>query len=108
MQRSDFATLRPFGRMTHAHAHGPRMGLCSPMPTVTVRYFAALREARGAEHECIEIAAGTTSEQLYRQLFSGRLAELPVGHAINASYAAPSTVLDDGDEVVFLPPLGGG
>lgn len=78
------------------------------MPTVTVLFFAALREARGRDEEAMDIPEGTTCAALYRQLFPGRLSDLPVSYARNQAHTSGDTVLADGDEVAFLPPLGGG
>lgn len=78
------------------------------MPTVTVRYFAQLREARGVEVERVEIPAGTTAAALYARLFPGPLAALPVGFARNHALCRRDEPLADGDEVAFLPPVGGG
>lgn len=79
------------------------------MPTVTVRYFAVLRERKGCDTERIDVADGTTVEALYRTLFPpGPDGTLPVAYARNLEYAAPDTIVTDGDEVAFLPPLGGG
>ena len=33
---------------------------------------------------------------------------LPVAHARNGAYASPADTAEDGDEIAFLPPLGGG
>ena len=78
------------------------------MPVV-VRYFAALREQKGREVESVELVDGETAEGLYARLVpdDGR-GRLPVLYAVNHSYAAPTQALRDGDEVAFLPPLGGG
>lgn len=76
---------------------------------VSVRFFAVLRERRGRDAERISVPAGTTVAELYRELFppiDGMV--LPVLFAINRAYASGETVLDDGDEVAFIPPLGGG
>ena len=79
------------------------------MATVTVLYFAVLRERKGLEAEQIEVAEGTTLDALYRSLFPpGPHGILPVAYARNQTYADRDEVVQDGDEVAFLPPLGGG
>ena len=79
------------------------------MITVTVRYFAALRERRGLETESLQTAKSTTIGGLYAQLFPpGPDGALPVAYAQNHVRVSGATPLADGDEVAFLPPLGGG
>ena len=76
------------------------------MPTVQVLYFATLRDRRGRSSESVQVAAGTTLAELYASLFP--VDRVPVAYARNAAYAKGDTQVQDGDEVCFLPPLGGG
>jgi molybdopterin converting factor subunit 1 len=78
------------------------------MPTITVRYFAILREWKGRDQEEVDVPDGTTLGGLYRTLFPGPEGALPVACARNQEYAREATVVADGDEVAFLPPVGGG
>lgn len=73
---------------------------------VTVHWFAALREARGRSTEVVELPDGVGAAEAYARL--SPLPDLPVAFAVNAAVAGPGTALIDGDEVAFLPPLGGG
>jgi len=76
---------------------------------VQVRYFAALREKRGTNTEQVAVAEGETLQALYERLFPGPPdARVPVAFARNHAHARPSDTLEDGDEVAFLPPVGGG
>ncbi len=77
---------------------------------VTVRCFAAVREALGTDTIAIDLAVGTTVEGLRQRLAEGSpaLARLPVAFAVNRDYARSETVLADGDEVAFIPPISGG
>ncbi|MDG1480891.1 MAG: molybdopterin converting factor subunit 1 [Myxococcota bacterium] len=76
---------------------------------ITVRYFAALREARGCDEEALAVSEGTDVAALYQQIFSDSpLAVLRVMFAVNQSYVGANHGLVDGDEVAFIPPLGGG
>jgi molybdopterin converting factor small subunit len=76
---------------------------------IHLRHFAALREARGCEAESIEITEGNTPVEVYRLLFGeGPLAGLPVLYAVNAEWSPPSRALQAGDELAFIPPVGGG
>lgn len=77
------------------------------MPRITVLYFAGLREQRGRTHEEIDVPEGITLARLFTDLFPASAA-LPVAFARNQRYAESDEVVSDGDEVAFLPPLGGG
>ncbi len=76
------------------------------MPAVTVLYFAGLREARGRADEVVSIAPDATVEALFRELFPGWTA--PVTFMRNRARVAGDARIEAGDEVAFLPPLGGG
>ncbi len=79
------------------------------MPSVTVRYFAQLREQRGLDDEVVAFEPGTTVHALYTRLFAHTSVEhLPVSYARNATTVPADEQVEDGDEVVFLPPVGGG
>jgi len=73
---------------------------------VKVRYVAMLRERRGLDAEDVTVAPGTTIGALYDHLFPPPA--VPVGFARNHAQVSADTELVDGDEVVFLPPVGGG
>jgi molybdopterin converting factor small subunit len=75
------------------------------MSKITVRYFAVLRERRGTDREIVEVEPGTTIGALYARLFPGLG---PVGFVRNRSIVDAATAIADGDEIGFLPPLGGG
>jgi sulfur-carrier protein len=81
---------------------------------VTVRYFAALREALGAE-ESVQLAGVTTLGALRDQLIaaSPRHADaLGRGRALrcalNQALADEHVALEEGAEVAFFPPVTGG
>ena len=81
---------------------------------ITVRYFAALREALGGP-ETLEVSPGTSLATLRDQLMasSPRHAEaLRRGRAlrcaVNQTLVDESTFLDEGAEVAFFPPVTGG
>jgi molybdopterin converting factor subunit 1 len=79
---------------------------------IQLRYFAALRERIGREHDELELPDGATVEAA-RALLAERypaVADLlpRCAAAINRTYAAAAAQLADRDELVFVPPLGGG
>ena len=79
------------------------------MSQVTVRYFALLREKKKTDHEVVEFQDGQSIGDLYAHLFP-KLSNggLTVAFACNQERVQASQALHDGDEVAFLPPLGGG
>lgn len=81
-----------------------------PRIAVTVRCFAAVRDALGTEAITVDLAPGTTVEGLRAKLGQGApaLLRLPLAYAVNRDYARADTVLADGDEVAFIPPISGG
>lgn len=79
---------------------------------VHVLFFASLRDhARAGERE-IELSLPTTVRELFVGHFSDQdLAQrlLPsVRFAVNCEYVAPETIVKEGDEVGFIPPVSGG
>lgn len=76
---------------------------------VKVCYFAMLREQRGRAGETLQVEAETTAAALYRRLFPpGDLGPIPVMFAVNQAYVKGDHPLIEGDEIAFIPPLGGG
>jgi sulfur-carrier protein len=79
---------------------------------VRIRYFAGLREATKTEGETLDLPDGATAADV-RALLGERyptLARLlpPCAVAVNRAYVAADAPLSDGDELVFIPPVGGG
>lgn len=77
---------------------------------VRVRYFALLREERGRDVDELHTSAHT-ARQLYEALQAKFGFSLPmrlVGVAVNGSLVTMDSAIEDGDEVVFLPPVAGG
>ncbi len=81
---------------------------------VRIRYFAGLREATKIEGETLDLPDGATATAAdVRALLGERypaLAQLlpPCAVAVNRAYVAADAPLHDGDELVFIPPVGGG
>lgn len=80
------------------------------MKTVTVEYYAQLREQSGLSREAIATSAATVGE-LYDALRVRHGFTLPpalLKVAVNAAFGDWSRPLADGDVVVFIPPVAGG
>ncbi len=77
---------------------------------ISLRYFASIREALGRREEVLEVPAGTTVEAVWQQLVARapQLRSQRYRPAVNQEYVTPATVLAEGDELVFIPPVSGG
>jgi len=79
---------------------------------VRVRLFASLREAAGVPEASLELPPGATAESAWGRLAGDFPALAPrrasLAAAVNRRYAPFDTALQDGDEVVFIPPVSGG
>jgi molybdopterin synthase sulfur carrier subunit len=78
--------------------------------TVQILYFSSLREQRGLSQESVLTSARTAGE-LYDELARAHGFRLPrsaVGVAVNLEATSFDAELNDGDVVVFLPPVAGG
>jgi molybdopterin converting factor subunit 1 len=79
---------------------------------VKLLYFASFREHVGRDEDVRTLAEGARLADLWNGLAREmpHFAAFPAmpAAAINRRYAEASTVLHDGDEVAFLPPVAGG
>lgn len=77
-----------------------------------MRLFASLREAAGRPEVELDLPSGASAEDAWRALTGSypSLAErrAHLAASVNHRYASFETILDDGDEVVFIPPVSGG
>ncbi|WIG57948.1 MAG: Molybdenum cofactor biosynthesis protein MoaD [Ktedonobacterales bacterium] len=79
---------------------------------VSTRYFAALREIAGRDSDILDLAAEADVAAARAVL----LARYPAMErimprcavAVNRAYVSGDAPLNDGDELVFIPPVGGG
>jgi molybdopterin synthase sulfur carrier subunit len=78
--------------------------------TYRVLYFASLRDRVGREEEVVAATAGDVSA-LYAELRERHGFTMPqekLRVAVNGEFAGWERALNDGDEVVFIPPVSGG
>lgn len=84
----------------------------APTISITVKLFAAYQEAYGVPELQLHLPSGITVIELRDRLISEHpeLAEWRevTRYGVNLKFAEPHTVLQDGDEVVFIPPVSGG
>ena len=82
--------------------------------TITVKFFARLREELDTASLTVAAESGLTAGRLLQDLAArgGNWAQLdgaqPVMIAINQVMAKPDAELQPGDEVAFFPPVTGG
>jgi molybdopterin synthase catalytic subunit len=80
--------------------------------SVKTLYFGQLRDVVGMSEVALEVPAGCTSQDLFTLVAKKypRLAELrgSIVLARNAAFVREPEVLEDGDEIGFLPPVSGG
>ena len=75
---------------------------------ITVRYFGSLKETIGRSNEALSVVESLTVLDVWHCLNG----DLPLAEnmltAVNMDYVARSSVVNDGDEVAFFPPVTGG
>jgi len=80
--------------------------------TIRVKLFAILRERAGVSEVTLDLPDGATAaaagEAVFERFPPARQVGRSVAYAVNRSYAPPTTVLRDGDEVALIPPVSGG
>ena len=76
--------------------------------SITVKFFASLRETVGKEGAALDPAQVQTAQQAWTAATDGR--EMPANTliAVNMEYAGTDVAVTDGDEVAFFPPVTGG
>ncbi len=80
------------------------------MPRVRLQYYALLREQAGRQSETVDTSSATPA-LLYAELAKRHGFRLPASQlrvAVNAAFSDWEHELEDGDEVVFIPPVAGG
>ena len=77
---------------------------------IQIKLFAAARELAGTGAITQPFPPETTVQDVAKALFETYpgLARMELRFAVNAIYARPETTLQDGDQVAFIPPVGGG
>ena len=80
------------------------------MNKITVRFFAVFREAAGVESRTLDTGSANAKELFgeMARLFPGLAVEAAALVAINDEIVAWEQPIEDGDEVLFFPPVAGG
>lgn len=89
---------------------GPVTSARTAVRMLRIQYFAVLREQVGISEECFATTASNPA-MLYSELLKVRPLKLPqtlLKVAVNAGFVGWDHPLEDGDKVVFIPPVAGG
>ena len=81
------------------------------MINVKVKCFSQVKYALGVDVLTFEVEDNTTSidlEKIIRERAGEKLNDVSLRIAINQKYQKEEITLQDGDEVVFIPPVQGG
>jgi molybdopterin converting factor subunit 1 len=81
------------------------------MIQVKVKCFSQVKYALDTHELALELEIGTTTtglEKIIREKADGKLDGVSLRVAVNQKYVPEETVLNDGDEVAFIPPVQGG
>ena len=76
--------------------------------TITVRFFASLREQLGCSEASIVAQHNLTVTEVWKQATQDQPLPANMLSAVNQEYADFSQSVQDGDEVAFFPPVTGG
>lgn len=76
--------------------------------TVTVKFFASLRDQMGCDGATVEIGEIATVADIWLQASGGKALPPNVLVSINMEYSNSSATVSSGDEVAFFPPVTGG
>jgi molybdopterin converting factor subunit 1 len=82
------------------------------MITVKVLFFASVRDLVGDSNRMVSLAEGLTVTDLIADLASKHKRFIEMAPSlmvsVNQEYVPRDTVLNQGDEVAFIPPVSGG
>ncbi|ORU91496.1 MAG: molybdopterin synthase sulfur carrier subunit [Cycloclasticus sp. symbiont of Poecilosclerida sp. N] len=76
--------------------------------SIKVLYFASLKEVFGHGEERLKTDGLNTVGKVWRQVSKGHDISQQVLFSVNQEYAEASSLVKDGDEVAFFPPVTGG
>jgi sulfur-carrier protein len=77
---------------------------------VKIQYFAMLRESSGKDDEQLEVES-MSIDSLYLQLkeqYGFKISIDDIRFAVNDEFVEKSYELSEQDDIVFIPPVGGG
>lgn len=76
--------------------------------SITVRYFASLKDLVGCSEQVITLDFAMTVGELWKHINPSLPMPNNILAAVNMEYADFDVLVKDGDEVAFFPPVTGG
>ena len=76
--------------------------------SITVRYFASLKEKTGRSEDQVSFEDNTTVRDVWFKANQNQPLPESVLAAVNMQYVSLDETVQDGDEVAFFPPVTGG
>ena len=81
------------------------------MIKIKVKCFSQVKYSLGVEELTFELEDGTSVsdlEKIVREKALGKLDGITLRTAVNRKYISDNAILNDGDEIAFIPPVQGG
>lgn len=76
--------------------------------SISVRFFASLKALTGCAEQTVPWREPLTAEAVWQALYPDLALPSNVLVAINQTYQSRDTLVEDGDELAFFPPVTGG
>lgn len=76
--------------------------------SIKVRYFASLKESAGRSEDILEPVDNLTAREVWLMCMLDNPLPENIVVAINMNYEELDSIVKDGDEVAFFPPVTGG
>jgi len=76
--------------------------------SIKVRYFASLKEEVGRSEEELEFVGIASVIDVWKQANDDKALPTNILAAVNMEYVELESLVNDGDEVAFFPPVTGG
>ena len=76
--------------------------------SITVRYFASLKERDGCSQQSINLQTAATVKSVWLQLNPEIELSANILAAVNQEYVSLEYFVKEGDELAFFPPVTGG